>query len=583
MGEKYYSSERQVQVLISLLKQYGIKRIIASPGTTNLTFVASLQQDSFFEIYSAPEERSGAYMAIGMAEESGEPVVISCTGATASRNYLPALTEAYYRKLPVIAVTATQPITRVGQLVPQVIDRAVLPNDTHAYSTNIRIIKDEADYRESVIYINEALHHLYINGGGPVHINLETSYSRDFSIKELPSVLKINFYNSTSSLPEIPSGRIGIFVGSHSLMDKNLIDSIDKFCYAYNAAVFCDDTSNYYGKFRFQYPLLLSQDNWHATLCDLSLMIYIGEVSGSYAHPSYRDMWRVSPDGMIRSPFGAPSAVFQMSELEFFTIYAERGNINSDSYVSELNQELDKILETIPGDLPFSNIWTAKQLSPFIPANSVVHLGILNSLRSWNFFRLPIDVVSYCNVGGFGIDGALSTMIGGALAQPEKLHFCILGDLAFFYDMNSLGNRHLPPNLRILLINNGRGTEFRNYNHPGSLFGEQADNYIAAGGHYGNQSKELVRHYTEDLGFDYISASSKSEFEEYSPQFLKAENSSKPLIFEIFTTQSDENEAIHTIRNLRTGSETLAKNLIRKTLGPKGIETVKKILRKQHL
>jgi hypothetical protein len=63
MNQKYYTAERSVQILISLLKQHGIKRIVASPGTTNLTFVASIMQDSWFEMYSSVDERSAAYMA----------------------------------------------------------------------------------------------------------------------------------------------------------------------------------------------------------------------------------------------------------------------------------------------------------------------------------------------------------------------------------------------------------------------------------------------------------------------------------------------------------------------------------------
>ena len=76
MNQKYYTAERSVQILISLLKQHGIKRIVASPGTTNLTFVASIMQDSWFEMYSSVDERSAAYMACGMAAESGEVVVL---------------------------------------------------------------------------------------------------------------------------------------------------------------------------------------------------------------------------------------------------------------------------------------------------------------------------------------------------------------------------------------------------------------------------------------------------------------------------------------------------------------------------
>lgn len=124
MEQMFYTVERSQQIVISLLKQYGIRKIITSPGATNITFVASVQHDSWFELYSSVDERSAAYMACGMAAESGEPVVLTCTGATASRNYVPGLTEAYYRKLPVLAITATQDERRIGHLVPQVIDRS---------------------------------------------------------------------------------------------------------------------------------------------------------------------------------------------------------------------------------------------------------------------------------------------------------------------------------------------------------------------------------------------------------------------------------------------------------------------------
>ena len=132
-----YTSEKNVQMLIYLMKEHGIRRVIASPGTTNITFVASVQKDSFFEIYSAADERSAAYMACGMAAESGDPVALTCTGATASRNYVPGLTEAYYRNLPVLAITSTQPIGRIGNMQPQVIDRSTIQNDIAVYHTEI--------------------------------------------------------------------------------------------------------------------------------------------------------------------------------------------------------------------------------------------------------------------------------------------------------------------------------------------------------------------------------------------------------------------------------------------------------------
>ena len=581
MGQKYYSAEKSVQVVVALLKSYGISRVVASPGTTNLTFVASLQHDPFFKVYSAPEERSAAYMAVGMAEESGEPVVITCTGATASRNYLPALTEAFYRKLPILAITATQPRGIVGQLVPQVIDRSSLPKDAAVYSVHIPVVKDSADYTYAVLKANEAFHYLEKLGGGPVHINLETSYDSDFTVKELPEVKKIGYYHIYDALPVIPAGSVGIFIGSHAAFNAKETDAIDTFCSKYGAVVFCDHTSNYKGKFRFQYPLVLSQDNWRPACGSVSTLIHIGGVSGAYTQPNGQRIWRVNPDGVIRSVYGLPEAVFEMREIDFFNHYIQVAeNETRTQFLDDCRETYQSIYSDIPDSLPFSNIWIAKTLSGMIPEDSVMHFGILNSLRSWNFFEVPLSVRTYCNVGGFGIDGPLSTAIGGALANPGCLHFLVVGDLAFFYDMNSLGNRHLPSNLRILLINNGRGTEFTNYNHPASKFGEDADNYMAAAGHYGRKSIQLVRHYAEDLGFEYLTASDKDGVLALASQFTDKSSNQRPMLFEVFTDSRSENEALHIIRNLRTDSASLLENTIRKAVGRKGIETIKKIINK---
>ncbi len=577
---KYYSAEEQIQVVVSLLKAYGIRRVIASPGTTNLTFVACLQHDPFFRVYSAPEERSAAYMAVGMAEESGESVVITCTGATASRNYLPGLTEAFYRKLPVLAITATQSHEIVGQYVPQVIDRSSLPADAAVYSVHIPIVKDNADKNFAVLKTNEALHSLRKNGGGPVHINLETSYDMDFSVKELPEFKKVKFYEYCDELPDVPEGRIGIFVGSHSAMSKELTEAIDRFCDRYGAVVYCDHTSNYKGRYRFLYPLVMSQDNWRSSVSHVALVVHIGGVSGAYCQPSGSHLWRVNPDGVIRSVYGLPDAVFQMREIDFFDRYASMEGEERTSFFTDCRAVYDDVAAQIPEDMPLSNIWVARCMSRLIPDNSVLHFGILNSLRSWNFFELPLSVNSYCNVGGFGIDGPLSTAIGGALAQPDRLHFIVVGDLAFFYDMNSLGNRHLPCNLRILLINNGRGTEFTNYNHPAYVFGEDADTYMAAAGHYGDQSSQLVKHYAEDLGFHYLSAGSKEDVEAQAAEFMNAETTERPMLFEVFTDSAMENEALKIVRSLRLDSTLLLENKVRQMVGRKGVEFIKKILNK---
>lgn len=547
--EKYYTSERSQQIVLALLKAHGIKKIIASPGTTNLTFVASAQQDSYFEMYSSVDERSAAYMACGMAAESGEPVVLSCTGATASRNYLPGLTEAYYRKLPVLAITANQGRERIGHLVAQNIDRSVLPNDVSLLSVSIPVCSSNEDASQCEFLANKAIIELKRRGGGPVHIDLSTSYSRDYTVRQLPSVRVINRYTIQDELPLLPKGKIVVFVGSHVLMTQYETEVLDKFCEAHDAVVLCDSTSGYYGKYRMQSALIYGQVGWRSELLNVDVLIHIGEVSGDYDTLKVRPscVWRVSPDGEMRDTFRRLTSVFEMTESCFFVKYTPSKYTKKSLYLEHFIKEYDSVYQSIP-ELPFSNIWIAKYTVPKIPAKSVVHLGILNSLRSWNFFSFPEGVCSYSNVGGFGIDGNLSSVIGAALASPHKTFYCILGDLAFFYDLNSLGNRHLPRNIRIMLINNGRGTEFTNAYHPAHEFGKQADSYIAAAGHFGYKSLLLVRHYAEDLGFTYLTASSKNEYQNVCESFICEEKSEKPILFEVFTDSDNESLAIEMLR-----------------------------------
>lgn len=549
-----YNSEKNVQILISLLKQNNIKKIIISPGTTNIAFVGSIQNDSEFELYSCIDERSAAYMACGLAEESGETVCLSCTGATAHVNYLPGLTEAFYRKIPILAITSTQLISKVGHNVAQILDRSVLPKDCVKHSVTLPVVKDDIDFLDCAYKVNIAINESKRNGGGPVHINLQTEYSRNFDINDLPKVPLIKTIETKDKFPNLhESRRIAIFVSSHKKMDQQLTDYIDDFCEKYNSVVFCDHTSGYYGKYKVLHSLTCCQ-NTNIMDCP-DLLIHMGEITGDYysLRMHTNEIWRINEDGQIKDPIGKNcnrillKYVFEMNPKQFFENYLKSNDKPKNIEYFLKCQEKRNLLKTKMPDFEFSNIWVASRIANKIPENSTIHFGILNSLRSWNFFDLPKNVDSFCNVGGFGIDGCVSSLVGSSLSNCKKLNFLIVGDLAFFYDMNILGNKHLKNNIRIILINNGGGTEFKNYDHPGIIFGENTNNYISAGGHFAKKTDCLVKHYAEDLGFLYISAKNKQEFVLNEETFLTSQES---IIFEIFTNSTEESNALASITKL---------------------------------
>lgn len=574
-----YSNEKNVQILVSLLKKHNIRKVIVNPGTTHISFAHSIRNDDFFEVYSCIDERSTAYMACGLAEESGEPVVITCTGATASRNYIPGLTEAFYRKLPVIAVTGSQHLGRVGQNVAQVIDRSDVLKDMVKCSITADIVNTKEDSWACNLNINKALLECRHRGGGPVHINLVSEYSNDFDIDILPDERKITRIEYKDEMPELTTARNAIFVGAHSKWSDKLTKCVEEFCEKYNAVVLCDHTSNYHGKYRIQGNVVGDRFGSGVEIGKtIETMIHIGNVSGAYMVLEPENVWRVNPDGEIRDTFKKLTHVFEMDELDFFKKYnKKRKEASGMSYFAEWSKAKINFEQMVESkDLPFSNIWLAQNTLGRFPEGSIVHFGILNTLRSWNFFEPRNEIYGYANTGGFGIDGNNSALIGSSLNNPNKMVYGIVGDLAFFYDLNSLGNKEIGNNVRIMLINNGGGGEFHSYRHRASGLGDVSQHLMAADGHNGDKSRNLVRHYATDLGFEYFSASNKQEFLKQVDHFIY-DVSDRPMIFEMFVNHDAENEAMRMIDDESAAQIRLKKRkkMIKKAIGSKNIEKIK--------
>ena len=561
----YYTDEKNTQIVIALLKAHGIRKVIANPGVRNISFVGSVQNDPWFEVYSGVDERHSAYMAVGMAAECGEPVVLSCTQATASRNYLPAMTEAFYRKIPVLAITSMVDERKNGQLHPQTIDLLTPPSDAYRRSFVCRSVKTDTDVHYCARMINEAILELTRFGGGPVNINLVTSMTNGFHTIQLPTVRKIcrwEIDSEKSRFPQIkPGTKIAFVLGSRRMpRTKARYEqekaSVEAFINMYDAVVLTDKTSEYDGINRVDADLLFRQGclfkNPDYSSLRPDLIIHIGETSGAYTPMqclSWAPVWRVSEDGELRDTNSRLEHVFMMTWSDFCDVFTSKAEKPVDIGYAEAWRNADSEVHSRIPELPFSHAWIAQRMHSKLPAGSLLHLGIYNALKMWDCFPIDKSIRASSNVGGFGIDGCVSTLIGASLASPEKLCFGVVGDLAFFYDLNALGNRHIGKNIRIVLVNNGTGAEFNIYHNPGMQFGEQVNDYIAAGGHNGNQSRQLVRHLAEDLGFLYIAAESKEKFDDVIMQFLDSK-SEQPILLECFTTPQDESDAQYILDHL---------------------------------
>lgn len=543
------TDDRNAQVILALFKEYGIKKIVVSPGTTNVPISRSVQVDPWFEVYSVVDERSAAYFAGGLAYESGEAVVLSCTGATASRNYIPGLTEAYYRNLPVIALTSQHHTSDFGNLVPQVTDRTSSQNDIKKISVHLPVIKDDEDYERCIISSNKALIAATTKGNGPVHINLPVS-NFSFTTQELPQVRRINYLDQLQIeiqlkqlAKELHSKKVAVFIGAHRKFDKNSERQLEKFAIKFKAPIFIDHTSSYKGK---NSVLIAQLSSIKQSQNKPDLVVDIGSITGEYSVGWLTgiETWRLSEDGQVHDRLHNQTKLFDCPENVFFsTITSIAQGSTAVDYFKQINNEVSEI---VTPTLPLSNTLISQLLSRKIPKNSNLHLAILNSLRNMNFFALDKSIDTSSNVGGFGIDGALSTMIGQSMVNQDKLTFGLVGDLAAFYDMNALGIRHIKNNLRILLVNNHGGVEFRLNPTMEDQWAEETNEFISAHGHNGS-----MRAWAETMGFHYIMASTKEEFLQNIDAFCSSDiNKFKnPVLFEVFTEIPDEQSSLRKIQN----------------------------------
>lgn len=573
-----YTVQENVRIVIALMKQYNIRHIVISPGGTNIPVTQAVQEDSFFHCYSIPDERSAMYFAIGLHLQTGEVIATSCTSAQATRNYVPGLTEAFYKHTPILAITTSKLERFQYQDYMQAPDQCSLPKDSIKMSFDLPPITDENTRILCYRYAKEAILELTHRKPGPIQLNIRITDALQslFEDIKLPVVHPLKRYMAWDEWNDVEliGKKILIVVGEHRPFGQREQEAIDTFCMEYNTVVYVNHLSNYCGKYSIQGNLFVTCGGLQRVTPDL--IITIGGQTGDYSiygalcGMQGAEHWRISEEGELIDTYGKLTKIFECPDYFFFERLC-KGHETEHTYYAEchkLNAMMNYDVE-----VPFSNIYVAQQLYKDIPVNSIMNFAILNSLRAWSYFPLHSSIQCYGNVAAFGIDGCNSMLIGESM-NTDELCFIVTGDLAFFYDMNALGIRHIKNNLRILLVNNGGGAEFkimtRNWKHDVNV-----DSFISANGHNGT-----AKGWAEECGFEYLSASDKTSLYCVKDNFLHV--SERPIILEVFTNDEDEVLAMSNLigSNNLLSSASVVKKIIKEVVGDKIVDRIKTIIKK---
>lgn len=539
-----YSNIPSVQILVALLKAYQIHDCVLSPGGSDIPLIHSIETDPFFTCYSVVDERSAAYFAMGVSQSRNKPVACICTSGTAVCNYLPGITEAWYQHVPVVAITADKDPYFQGQLETQKIDQNTIFAGVVKKEVNLPLVASDKDAWLCNRLINEALLELAHHGTGPVHINIPiVGATNVYDVQSLPIERKISIISEASSetiwkerMQSLTNKRILFVVGQGVVFADETKTIINEICHKLNCVFALEHLSNLdcdNGVYTYPVTETVPYEDIKHLVPDV--VISLGDNLAAYSlKPILRknyttlENWLVSEAGTVRDAYKCLTNIFECSPAVFFSrlLNLVSSKDENRTYFEAWQKAISKI---VMPDFDFSNFYVAKKLAETIPEGSLLHLAILNSTRVMQFFPLNKGVRTYSNVGALGIDGCMSTFAGQSAATSD-LSFLLIGDLSFFYDMNAASLRSIGNNVRIVMLNNGGGSEFHFFMGKNNI--STINDFICA------KNQRTAKGWIESLGFDYFSARTKEEFDKVIPTF--GQPSDKPLFIEVFTDMEED-------------------------------------------
>ena len=170
-----YSDKKNVLQLVALLRAHGVRRAVLCPGSRNVPLVQAFATCGGFECFSVTDERSAGFFAIGLALHVQAPVVVCCTSGSALLNLHPAVCEAFYRRVPLVVVSADRPAAWIGQMDGQTLPQPGVFGGLVRKAVNLPEVRTEEDEWYANRLVNEALLEVDHHGYGPVHINVPLS------------------------------------------------------------------------------------------------------------------------------------------------------------------------------------------------------------------------------------------------------------------------------------------------------------------------------------------------------------------------------------------------------------------------
>ncbi|MDI9876000.1 2-succinyl-5-enolpyruvyl-6-hydroxy-3-cyclohexene-1-carboxylic-acid synthase [Flectobacillus rivi] len=482
--------------IAEILVTKNVTDAIISPGSRNAPLTIALARHPQINALSVSDERSAAFIAMGMAQVKNKPVAICCTSGSAAYNYAPAVAEAFFQEIPLIVFTADRPTEWIHQHDGQTIYQENIYGKHVKASYQVGADYSHPDARWHIERVmNEAINTANTFPKGPVHINIplrepfypsaeeQVVFERPRNIRQHSSKASLSQETWEELLDQIDDYSKVMVIAGQDATNPEVNQALKGLQEEFGFVVVGDLIANTKGEFIANHDLYLGQlDDSYAP----ELLITFGKSVISKSLKQYirkhkpEAHWHVQSSTHVIDTYQSLTDIVSIAPEDFFKELLESLDLRAYKMGDEeksfeyqeqwfnLERKSSRYIHQVLSSTDTWNEFTTYyKVMENIPAGSQLHLANSMAVRYANYLHLPnIDEVEiFANRGTSGIDGCVSTAVGAALATEAQVYL-LVGDVAFFYDRNALWNNFLPSNLTIFLENNSGGGIFRMIDGP---------------------------------------------------------------------------------------------------------------------
>lgn len=465
-------------ILALLLRKHGVRHVVCSPGSRNAPVVVAINRISEFATTVVIDERSAGFIALGISSVDAAPVALVCTSGTALLNYMPAIAEARYRKLPLIVISADRPYQWIGQADSQTLPQPDALGEFVKMAVNIY----DYDDNQSLWYANRAINDALLSATsrdmGPVHINIQLdkplgalrnrhdqaprAVSRHEAVMLSDNVV-------TEAVDYISKCNRVMVVAGFMTPCKELTRALTRWIDRPGIVVFSEPISNLRLK-----ECVTNIDN---TLKAVSgkiedyrpdLVITIG---GSIVSKRLKEFlrgcltsahWHVGYEDNLIDCYGILTSEYRCSPAVFFNQITPCRTSGNNSYRDMWIEASRQAISDFPSH-PLSHVLASCPHGWNLQLSNGLSVRMAMEMPLGHFKRVD------CNRGVSGIDGSTSTALGMSIGDTSTTTLLVTGDMSAAYDIGALAAEGITGRIKIVVVNNQGGGIFRGIESTASL------------------------------------------------------------------------------------------------------------------